>query len=153
MEIDEIEVSSGIAKLKKYIKFQHKIFQEVVWNLFTSDYLLTIRELARKFRIRQSDVLDMIEDSPDLGYNVGVRINNGIAEYKNIGDYTVDNQNDLFSLECDEVPSGPNMVYEIWKAVGKEITIEEATEKWNNLSDSGKDRMPRVYSLYVVDGF
>ena len=50
-------------------------------------------------------------------------------------------------------PSGPEMIYKIEIELGREITKDGAEKKWNKLSDKEKERVPRMYNLYVVDGF
>ena len=91
MELDQIEMREGLAKLRTYISYQCKIENLVHHNSLDPDSsLLTVRYVARKFRLKQSDVIDMAEDSLILNYNVGIRTHSGIGEYNNIGDYTLE---------------------------------------------------------------
>lgn len=53
---------------------------------------ISIRELARKMRLRQKDVLQACEDE-DLNINIGVMVTGmgcGTAVFDNIGDYTIE---------------------------------------------------------------
>jgi len=91
MELDPVELQEGLKTLRTYIQYQKKIEDLVVLNLLDPDSpLLTVRYIARKFRLKQSDVIDMAEDSLILNYNVGIRTHSGIGEYDNIGDYTLE---------------------------------------------------------------
>ena len=53
--------------------------------------LPTVRQVARRFKMRQEEVLTLIEDTEGLGVNIGVRVSGGgcWVEEK-IGDYTVE---------------------------------------------------------------
>ncbi len=48
---------------------------------------ITIRELARKLRMKQRDVLD---DCHDFNINIGLMCPVGIYEHERIGEYTVE---------------------------------------------------------------
>lgn len=61
--------------------------------------LLTVREAARKFRVRQSKILEIAEDL-DYCVNVGLRVGNGIWKHENIGDYELEILNKDFTLEA-----------------------------------------------------
>lgn len=48
----------------------------------------TVRELARKYRIKQQEVVDELEGHESLCMNVGIGINGGgVHEFKSIGDF------------------------------------------------------------------
>lgn len=49
--------------------------------------LWSVRELARKFRMPQKDMLDRLEDLEHISVNCGERTHGGIYEYPRIGDY------------------------------------------------------------------
>ena len=51
--------------------------------------LPTVRQVARRFKMRQEEVLDLVEDVEGLGVNIGVWVNGCWVE-KKIGDYTVE---------------------------------------------------------------
>ena len=51
--------------------------------------LPTFRSLARRYKISQSLVLQIVEDC-EMNYNVGIRVGNGIGLYDNQGSYTVE---------------------------------------------------------------
>lgn len=59
--------------------------------------LPTVAEAAKRFRVRQQDVLDAVEgvDPRDVGgdyfgYNVGIQCGSGYGEYDRIGEYTLE---------------------------------------------------------------
>jgi hypothetical protein len=54
---------------------------------------ISIRELAKRLRVKQRDVLSACEDN-DMCINVGIGIQGaGYAEHDNIGDYTIEDLN------------------------------------------------------------
>ncbi len=57
------------------------------WPTYESGTQPTVKELARRYRVRQCDVVDALEDCESVCMNVGVEIGNGVWEYESIGDY------------------------------------------------------------------
>ena len=47
----------------------------------------TVRQLARRYRVKQQDVVDALEYHDLVCMNVGLGIGNGVHEYESIGDY------------------------------------------------------------------
>lgn len=47
----------------------------------------TVRELARRYRVPQQEVINELEDNESVCMNVGLQIGNGIHEHECIGDY------------------------------------------------------------------
>ena len=51
----------------------------------------TIRQLALQFKVKQTVMLQLVEDTEDLIYNIGIQIMSvGTYEYRSIGDYAVE---------------------------------------------------------------
>jgi len=47
----------------------------------------TVREMARRYRVRQQDIVDMLECHDSVCMNVAVGIGDGFYEHESIGDY------------------------------------------------------------------
>ena len=58
------------------------------WPEYPAGEAPTVRELARRYRVRQQDILDMLEEHENVCVNVGIGIGNGVHEHKSIGDYS-----------------------------------------------------------------
>lgn len=61
-----------------------------------------VRDLAKRFRIRQAEVLSMIEDSPELDLLVAFRSGGGVGELEDKGDYRVEYYGELPTTEMEE---------------------------------------------------
>jgi len=57
------------------------------WPTYESGTQPTVRELARRYRVRQQAVVDELESHDLLCMNVGVGIGSGVWEHESIGDY------------------------------------------------------------------
>ncbi len=57
------------------------------WPSYESGTQPTVRELARRYRVRQQDVVDALECHDSVCMNVGIGIGNGVWEHESIGDY------------------------------------------------------------------
>lgn len=57
------------------------------WPSYESGTQPTVRELARRYRVRQRDVVDALEDHGDVCMNIGISIGDGVYEHESIGDY------------------------------------------------------------------
>ena len=49
-----------------------------------------VRMLSKLMRVRQSEIIELAEDSEVLDVIVGIRSGNGIGEFENIGDYQIE---------------------------------------------------------------
>ena len=61
-----------------------------------------VRDLARRYRIRQADVLAMIEDSEELDLLVAFRSGGGVGELDDKGDYRVEYYGEPHTPETTE---------------------------------------------------
>lgn len=50
----------------------------------------TVRDLARRYRVTQDDIMDMVETDGDLDMAVGMRTYNGVGSFDRPGDYRVE---------------------------------------------------------------
>lgn len=57
------------------------------WPTYESGTQPTVRELARRYRVRQQDIVDALECHESVCMNVGIGIGNGVWEHEDIGDY------------------------------------------------------------------
>lgn len=52
--------------------------------------LPTIRMIAKRFGIRQKQIITICEDTEDIEYNIGIRTHSGYGVFSTIGDYLVE---------------------------------------------------------------
>lgn len=50
----------------------------------------TVRELAMRYRCKQDDIIDMVDDHENLDLIVGMRTGSGYGEFDTKGDYRVE---------------------------------------------------------------
>lgn len=85
--------------IQDYIKFKKKLEQYVMEQTINhyKEYseLPTIRDLSRRYILSQKTILQMVEDSDCLDFNIGIRVGSGIGEFRRIGDYTVEWAGDI----------------------------------------------------------
>lgn len=62
--------------------------KERTWPEYPSGTAPTVRELARRCRVRQRDIVDALENHGSVCMNVGFGIGGGVAEYGSVGDYS-----------------------------------------------------------------
>lgn len=70
-------------------KFSITDMKDIIIKCQKTPNLITIRELARRCKKRQEEILDICEGE-GLNVNIGIRVGSGVAEYSSIGDYTVE---------------------------------------------------------------
>lgn len=61
------------------------------WPQYVSGDAPTVRELARRYRVPQQDVVDALECDERVSMNVGIQVGGlggGVAEHESIGDYS-----------------------------------------------------------------
>ena len=87
----EKKMDNPIDKYNKWMTFKQRVTQYVYnYEPKNNQNLPTIRDVAKKFRMKQANVLYLIEDIDELEYNVGFAVGSGHYEYPMIGDYTVE---------------------------------------------------------------
>lgn len=60
----------------------------------------TLAELARKYKVKQDDILEFVENDSELDLIVGARVNGGVGSYEQ-GDYRVEYYGDLNREKVD----------------------------------------------------
>ena len=73
----------------KYIALGRKVYKYVEEQNSKGEYP-TVRELARKYKLKNDEIITLVEDNDDLGYNIGIRVGSGHYVEKYKGDYTVE---------------------------------------------------------------
>ncbi len=76
---------------KRYMVLQQRVALEAQKgvNKHHSEWV-TVRSLAKRLRVPQDTIIDMVEGSSDLDLIVGIRCGNGVAEFGNKGDHQVE---------------------------------------------------------------
>lgn len=57
------------------------------WPSYESGTQPTVREMARRYRVKQRDIVEMLECHDSVCMNVGIGIGGGVYEHESIGDY------------------------------------------------------------------
>lgn len=84
------------ADLKSYLQMIQRLEVIVkVTAMKPGEGLLSVRQLARKMRVRQQVIIHAVEDSDYLALAVGVGCNGGVAAFTRTGDYCVEYYGEL----------------------------------------------------------
>ena len=79
----------SLNEIIKYEDLQERVITYVTKRQDTE--MPTIRQLALQFKVKQTVMLQLVEDTEDLIYNIGIQIMSvGTYEYRSIGDYAVE---------------------------------------------------------------
>lgn len=57
------------------------------WPSYVAHTMPSVREIALRYRMRQQDVVEMLECNDSVRMNVGFRAARGVHEHESIGDY------------------------------------------------------------------
>ena len=79
----------SLNEIIKYEDLQERVITYVTKRQDTE--MPTICQLALQFKVKQTVMLQLVEDTEDLIYNIGIQIMSvGTYEYRSIGDYAVE---------------------------------------------------------------
>lgn len=76
-------------RINNYEKHQ-KLIAKVLDAVKNSDSGITVRELARRFHVKQFEILLVCDDCDELEPAVGIKVGSGYFEFESVGDYIVE---------------------------------------------------------------
>ena len=61
--------------------------KERTWPTYVSGTAPTVRELARRYRVSQQEVIVELEYHDSVCMNIGIQIGGGVSVHESVGDY------------------------------------------------------------------
>ena len=89
---ERVHEGGVIMNPRAYLRLKGRVFAYVKRRWEEDPFSLpTVRQIGKRFKMRQEEVLTLIEDTEGLGVNIGMQVSGGECWVEEkIGDYTVE---------------------------------------------------------------